>query len=126
MDANPLEFLQAIIARMAANSTQMKTWNVGLTTAVIGFVAAKDDHPARAALFTLGPALAFWALDAYYLALERRFRELYTTAIRSGAPSYDLTPAPVTARLLLTCLLRPAVLFLHLPLLVLIAWVARL
>ena len=115
MDAKPLEFLQAIIARMAANSTQMKTWNVGLTTAVIGFVAAHEGHP----------ALAFWALDAYYLALERRFRELYTTAIRSGTPSYDLTPAPVTARLLLTCLLRPAVLFLHLPLLLLIAWVAR-
>jgi hypothetical protein len=62
----------------------MKAWIVALATAVIGFVAAKDGKPG-AAIYALAPALAFWALDAYYLALEFRFRDLYNTAIGSEA-----------------------------------------
>jgi hypothetical protein len=58
MDSKPLEFIQAIIARMAGNSTQMKTWNVALATAAIGFVAAKDSKPG-AAIYALVPALHF-------------------------------------------------------------------
>jgi hypothetical protein len=125
MDPKPLEFIQAIIARMAANSTQMKTWNVALATAVIGFVAAKDGSPASAAQCAVAPALAFWALDAYYLALEVRFRELYDAQVNSGAPTYHLSIAPVTVVLFFVSCLRPAVLLLHLPLVGLIYWVSR-
>lgn len=129
MDSKPLEFIQAIIARMAASSTQMKTWNVALATAVIGFIAAVKDgsNPAGAAMYALAPALAFWALDAYYVALEFRFRELYNTKVNSGAapPTYDLSISPVTAVLLLKSFFRPAVLLLHFPLVALVWWVSR-
>jgi hypothetical protein len=124
MDSKPLEFMQAIIARLAGNSFQMKTWNVALATAAIGFVAAKDGRPA-AAIYSLAPALAFWFLDAYYLALEFRFRQLYASACKEAEPSYCLEIKPVDFRLMVLSLFRPAVFFLHLPILVVIWWVTK-
>ena len=54
-----LEFIQGAIARMAGNSFQMKSWNVALATAAIGFAVAKDSHP-KAAVLAILPALTFW------------------------------------------------------------------
>jgi hypothetical protein len=53
----------------------MKGWNVALASAVIGIAASKDSHPSIAVLAVV-PSCAFWALDAYYLALERVSGEL--------------------------------------------------
>jgi len=124
MDTKPLEFIQSIITRLAGNSFQMKTWNVALATAAIGIVAAKDGKP-DAAVYALGPAFAFWILDSYYLALEFRFRTLYSTAIDSATPSYDLTITPVNLRLLTYAMFRPSVFLLHLPILGVIWWVTK-
>jgi hypothetical protein len=124
LDSKPLEFIQAIIARMAGNSFQMKAWNVALATAAIGFVAAKDAKPA-AAIYALGPALAFWILDAYYLALEIRFRDLYTAASSTPTPSYNLAIPDVDLRLMIYAIFRPAVFFLHVPVLAVIWWVTK-
>lgn len=112
LDSKPLEFMQAIIARLAGNSFQMKTWNVALATAAIGFAAAKDGRPA-AAMYALVPALVFWILDAYYLALEFRYRELYKGVIKSTSPSYDLETTPVDVRLMAHALFRPSVFLIH-------------
>ena len=74
-----LEMLQSIISRMAANQLEIRKWSIALGTGLIGYVAAKDQHPA-AALLGVFPALAFWILDGYYLALERKFRSLFNEA----------------------------------------------
>lgn len=124
MDTKPLEFIQAIIARLASNSFQMKAWNVALATAAIGFAAAKDGRPA-AAIYALVPALVFWILDAYYLALEFRYRELYESAIKSTSPSYNLTITPVDFRLMAFALFRPSVFLIHISVLGVIWWVTR-
>src|SRR6266436_8960138 len=68
-----LEFIQAAISRMAANSFLIKGWSVTLGTAVLGF-SLKENNWAMA-LVALIPASSFWALDAYYLGLERLFRD---------------------------------------------------
>lgn len=107
---------------MAGNSSQMKAWNVALATAAIGFVAAKDGKPASA-IYALGPALAFWLLDAYYLALEFRFRQLYDDGVASGAPTYSMAIAPVNAVLLIKAAFRPAVFLVHFPVLGVIWWI---
>src|SRR5579872_7393748 len=88
-----LEFIQAAISRMGGNSFQMKSWNVALATAAIGFAAAKDSHP-RAAMLALVPSFVFWLLDAYYLGLERAFRVLYDQAVDGTATSYSMKPKP--------------------------------
>lgn len=85
-----LEMLQAVIGRMAENQFTLRKWSVGLGTGVIGYVAAKDTHP-KAALLAVFPAVVFWILDAYYLALEVKFRHLFDTAkaIEDDHPTFS-------------------------------------
>ncbi len=113
METKHLEFIQSIIARLAGNSFQMKGWNVALATAAIGFAVAKDSRPTLAVLAVV-PALAFWFLDAYYLGLERLYRDLYKKAV-SGPPSFDLDAGSLRPQTWLESALRPSVVALHSP-----------
>ena len=67
--------LQGIINRLASNSASCKTWCVTLVSAVTVVAADKDNINL---LLVAGlPILLFGMLDAYYLGLERRFRDCY-------------------------------------------------
>jgi hypothetical protein len=79
-----LDILQSAIARMAANSFQLKGWSVALGTVIIGLTA--KDAQAQLAVLTLLPALVFCYLDAYYLGLERGFRDLYERYTKNDDP----------------------------------------
>ena len=70
-----LEFLQAVIARMATNSFLFKGWAITIAAGVSAFAAAKT----KAAVLSVAlvTTLMFWALDGYYLWLERCFRKAY-------------------------------------------------
>jgi hypothetical protein len=70
-----LDYIQQTITRMATVSFQIKTWNIGLVTAVLAF-AAGDKNPAFlwAALL---PAVMLWFLDSFFLQQEKLFRDLY-------------------------------------------------
>lgn len=123
MDTKPLEFIQAIIARLSGNSFQMKAWNVALATAAVGLAAAKDGNP-RPVIYAIVPAFALWLLDAYYLALEKRYRDLYQLSISQTTQSYSLNIDPPDTLLFLASLFRPAVALLHLPMLAVVWLVA--
>ena len=75
-----LEVTQSVIARMAANSTSAKTWCITLVSAILVIVADKG-KPDYAWLAFL-PTFLFAALDTYYLALEKGFRESYEGFIK--------------------------------------------
>ncbi|MBN1931714.1 MAG: hypothetical protein JW786_08925 [Desulfobacterales bacterium] len=83
---------QAVIQRMAANSASCKGWCIAITSAILVLVAdkSKPDY----ALIAFIPILLFLALDAYYLALEKRIRNSYNSFIdklhRKGIESTDL------------------------------------
>jgi hypothetical protein len=109
-----LEFIQAIIARMAGNSFQMKGWNVALATAAVGFAATKDSHP-TAAVLAVVPSIAFWFLDAYYLGLEWLYRDLYNGAVAGTIAPFDLKAGKLGFAKWLDVVWRPAVSCLHLP-----------
>ena len=79
--AKHLEFIQAVVARMAGNSFLLKGWSVTLVAAVLALAASRSS--AGLASVALLPALSFWGLDAYYLRQERLFRRLYD-AVRCG------------------------------------------
>ncbi|GIE84601.1 hypothetical protein Are01nite_10810 [Actinoplanes regularis] len=85
-----LDLIAGVIARMASNSFQIKTWAVTLSTASLGFAASKES-PGIAAI-TLVPVSAFWYLDSYYLRQERLYRRLYEKARRDSSDDpYSLT-----------------------------------
>jgi len=81
-----LSILQDVIGRMGTNSAGCKTWCIALVSAIVVIISDKGNP--NYAWATLIPIVLFFFLDAYYLGLERRFRERYDTFIRklhSGA-----------------------------------------
>jgi len=70
-----LEFIQAIITRMASNSFLLKGWGVILVSAL--FALASKDQSRYFIYLAYFPAIAFWILDGYFLWQERLFRKLY-------------------------------------------------
>jgi len=70
-----LDYIQAIITRMNANSFQIKNMTVIILTAILALFAAT---PRVLLLFIAGfSVFVFWLLDAYYLQQERKFRKMY-------------------------------------------------
>jgi hypothetical protein len=70
-----LEFIQAVISRMANNSSLFKGWAVTIAAAMSAFAAVES----RVALLTIAivSTAMFWAMDGYYLWLERGFVDLH-------------------------------------------------
>ena len=76
--------IQDVIGRMAGNSTHVKTWAVSLVTAAFIFSGLSDSPHWLIALGGAIPVLAFSAMDARYLHLEKCFRELYKSVAREN------------------------------------------
>jgi hypothetical protein len=88
-----LEFLQAVIARLATDSFLMKGWALTVSAAIFGFAASHLSWPVA----TLGllPALSFWFLDSYFLRQERLFRSLYNGVVSQdpAVPLFSMDPS---------------------------------
>lgn len=67
-----LELIQNIIDRQADNSFKIKGWTI--TLVVVTLLFRQNDIQVIVAFV---PLFVFWYLDAYYLRLERQYRELY-------------------------------------------------
>lgn len=70
-----LEMIQDIVNRLASNSFVFKGWAATVIAGISAF-AAKDTSR-RIMLVALLATILFWLSDAYYLSLERRYRDLY-------------------------------------------------
>jgi hypothetical protein len=108
-----LEFLQSVISRMAANSFLTKAWSVTLGTAVLGF-SVKESSWALS-LIAAVPIVSFWLLDAYYLGLEKLFRDLWNDATKAEQANFNMNPGLLTWQRWSEAALRPAVWLVHLP-----------
>jgi len=110
-----MDLLQAAIARMAGHCFAIKGWSITVTTAVIA-VATKGGDPAFVSIGLL-PVILFWGLDAYYLVLERRFRLLFKAAVTRLASdegaTFEMSPGAVNFREVVSTTARPALLFVH-------------
>jgi len=73
-EVDHLKMIQANIDRMNRCSFECKKWSVGLVAAVMA--AAAGTKP-WLAFFGVVPTIIFLFLDAYYLWMERGFRNLY-------------------------------------------------
>ncbi len=108
-----LDLLQDAINRMAANSFLLKGWSVTLGTTVLGFSVKEENW--MLALFAVIPVLSFWLLDAYYLGLERLFRELWKKAVKAEVEIFEMNPGKLSWQLWVETAWRPAVWMVHLP-----------
>lgn len=110
-----LEFVQNVITRMANNSFLLKGWSVTLVAALFA-MEAKDKNVGFALLVFI-PILSFWLLDAYFLSLERQFRELFkkVAATHEDQVTFDMNPEPYNAEenTWAACLVRPSLAWFH-------------
>ena len=74
-----LTIMQSVIQRMASNSASCKTWCITLVSAMLVLIA--DKGKPEYVWFSFIPIILFFALDTYYLALERMFRSSYNDFI---------------------------------------------
>ena len=80
--------IQNVITRLASQSTTIKGWCVTVTAALLG-VGAGSTTPLVAVIAAYVVA-SFAVLDAYYLALERGYRELYRRTAAGRAEEWSL------------------------------------
>lgn len=93
-----LNVTECVIQRMASNSASCKAWCITLVSAILVIVA--DKGKPQYALIAIIPTVLFFILDAYYLALERMFRQAYNSFINKVhkgkvvvSDLYAVTPA---------------------------------
>lgn len=107
-----LKFIQAAISRLAGNSFLLKGWTVTLVAGLTAF--AKADADTSFAWIAVFVVIVLGLLDAYYLALERAFRELYATeSQRSESDSWTVKPRSIGTADIVASLGRPSVWLLH-------------
>lgn len=70
-----LEFIQAIINRLAGNSFWVKGWTLTLVAGLLA-IATKSINT-KLIVVAYIPVIFFWVLDGYFLWQERLFRSLY-------------------------------------------------
>ncbi|BBZ56037.1 MULTISPECIES: hypothetical protein [Mycolicibacterium] len=87
-----MDFVQAIITRLANNSFLLKGWTLTLASAVLG-LAITQKH-AGLALAALVPVAAFWLLDTYYLRQERAFRDMYVDIAAKRVRDFKIESKP--------------------------------
>lgn len=83
-----LDFIQAVISRLASSSSAAKGWGLTVATAAFGFSATKA-VPVVAGL-GLVVVVFFGLLDSYYLREERLFRYLYDAARKGRVEVYSM------------------------------------
>lgn len=83
-----LDFIQAVVARLANSSSAAKGWGLTVATATFGFSATRAE-PFVAGLGIVVVAV-FAVLDSYYLREERLFRFLYEAARKGEVEVYSM------------------------------------
>jgi hypothetical protein len=84
-----LEFIQGAISRMATNSFLFKGWAITIAAALSAFAAV--DTTKALLTIALVSTLMFWALDGYYLWLERGFIKLHNDVAAKNEADIDFS-----------------------------------
>jgi hypothetical protein len=84
-----LEFIQNVISRMNSNSFLLKGWCITLVSALFA-LAAKDSNK-NFVLVSYIAIPVFWILDGFFIAVERRFRDLYDEVSKKKTDEIDFS-----------------------------------
>lgn len=109
-----LQFIESTIERMASNSFLIKGWSITALGGLIAlYVANRNQEWSYDLLFlVLLLTIMFWGHDAYYLFLERKYRQLYTQVSKKKICDIDYSMIPPKDKLTWLCTaLRPILLW---------------
>jgi len=110
-DADHLKLIQQVIERMGRNSFALKGFSVSAAAALLGLAAADSDR--TFAVIAAAAAAIFWMLDAYYLATERKYVQLYNAKAASENTDWSLSAGGARLGEKLAAAFAPQVLLVH-------------
>lgn len=87
MKEKHLEFIQNVITRMNSNSFFIKGWTITLVSAL--FALAAIDSNLKFVLVSYIAIPVFWILDGFFIAVERRYRDLYAEVAEKAENNID-------------------------------------
>jgi len=93
-----LQIYQNILARMANNSSSVKTWCVTVVSAILVLLIEREEKSGLA--LAAVPVVLFFVLDVYYLSLEKRFRcsynqfveDLHSNDVNRSVKLFEIVP----------------------------------
>lgn len=71
-----LGFIQDVISRMGGNLFYLRGWVITIIAGVL-VLLTQIESGKLPIIFLAGIIVIFWGYDGYFLALERKFRDLY-------------------------------------------------
>lgn len=71
-----LGFIQGVISRMGGNLFYLRGWVITIIAGVL-VLLTQIESGKLPIIFLAGIIVIFWGYDGYFLALERKFRDLY-------------------------------------------------
>jgi hypothetical protein len=88
-----LDFIQAVVTRMSAASSNTKAWLLPVVTATYGYALTKRAD--SVAVLGIAAVLLLAVLDANYLRQERAYRRLHDAVTRGtrDVPLFSLDPS---------------------------------
>jgi hypothetical protein len=89
-----LEFIQNVITRMNTNSFMIKGWAVTLVAALFALSDKTVSTEHNLYLITFIPVPVFWLLDGFFIATERKFRDLYKIVSKTDENLIDFNMNP--------------------------------
>jgi hypothetical protein len=87
-----LEFVQAVITRLAQSSAAAKGWSLTVAAAAFGFSAVQSEW--YLGLLGLVALIAFGRLDVHYLHQERLYRDLFDAVRHDQVEPYSMDNRP--------------------------------
>ncbi|EOO66318.1 hypothetical protein IIC_05777 [Bacillus cereus VD021] len=100
-----MEMIQGVITRMGSNSFIIKGWSVTSIGAMYAYWLTKSNY--WMLVLILGVVLLFWFHDAYYLHLERGFRNLYEEVRNKNDSQIDFGMTPIFTEKGMCSAMRP-------------------
>lgn len=118
-----LQMIENIISRMGSNSFLIKGWSLtaigGLVTLYITNI--KYCWSYYLLLFASIICLIFWIIDAYYLRLERQYRELYDFVRQKKEEDINFSMHLLNSNeKFISCMFRPIFLLSYVPILIIL------
>lgn len=92
--------IEDVITRMGSNSFLIKGWSMTALGGLITIYFANIKQPWSYYLLVFGAIMCiiFWANDAYFLKLERKYRALYKKVSEQDEDEIDFSMAPLDTK----------------------------
>ena len=84
-----LEFIQNVITRMNSNSFLIKGWTITIVSAL--FALAAQDSNLKFVIVAYIALPVFWILDGFFIAIEKRYRNLYSEVAQKKEEEIDFS-----------------------------------